>query len=353
MRILKDCGGVAQVVRANGSYPLCPGFDSLHRHHPLLKQFRAGLKDLPLGDGSRVLVAVSGGGDSVGLLALLLSARPRPSLALGVAHIHHNLRGDEADRDEAAVKALARSLGLPFVRAKLRGKPAKGQSVEEWARMGRYEALERLRERGGWEFVVTAHSMDDQAETVLMRIARGTGLQGLSGIRPVSGRVLRPVLGFTGVQLRQAAGLCGLVYLEDSTNSDPRFLRNRIRRQVLPALEQALPGFSKRLAALARLAGDASPAPSAGIAISEDGTVYYEGKALSALSDGQGLEAIREGLRMARGTLRRVTERHLRALWALRAARPGALVALPGGWEGIRERQGVRLRPEKKRRERP
>ena len=305
-----------------------------------------------MGDGSRVLVAVSGGGDSVGLLALLLSARPRPDLTLGVAHIHHNLRGHEADRDEAAVKKLAKSLGLPFVRARLRGKPAKGQSVEEWARTGRYEALEGLREKGGWGFVVTAHSLDDQAETVLMRIARGTGLQGLAGIHPVSGRVVRPVLGFTGAQLRQAAELCGLAYLEDSSNADQRFLRNRVRKQVLPALESALPGFSRRLTALARLAGEAPPAPSPGIAKMEGETVYYECTALSALADGQGLEAIREGLRVARGTLRRITERHLRALWALRLARPGALVALPGSWEGVRERQGVRLRPEKKRRER-
>lgn len=340
------------MVRANGSYPLCPGFDSLHRHHPLLKRFRAGLKGLPLGDGSRVLVAVSGGGDSVGLLALLLSARPRPDLVLGVAHIHHNLRGEEADRDEAAVKALAKSLELPFVRAKLHGKPEKGQSIEEWARTGRYAALGRLQQAGGWDFVVTAHSLDDQAETVLMRIARGTGLQGLAGIHPVAGRVVRPVLGFTGVQLRQAAELCRLPYLEDSTNADQRFLRNRIRGQVLPALELALPGFSRRLAALARLAGETPSANSSGIANVENGTVYYECMALSALADGQGLEAIREGLRAARGSLRGITERHLRALWALRVARRGALVALPGGWEGVREEGGVRLGPAMKCRER-
>jgi len=290
------------------------------------------------------LVAVSGGGDSVGLLALLLSALPRPDLTLGVAHIHHNLRGEEADRDEAAVKALAKSLGLPFVRAKLRGKPTKGQSVEEWARMGRYAAIERLREKGGWDFVVTAHSLDDQAETVLMRIARGTGLHGLAGIRPLAKRVIRPVLGFTGVQLRLAAELCGLRYLEDSTNADRRFLRNRIRRDVLPALDHALPGFSRRLAALARLAGQAPPAADPSIASLENGAVYYECAALSALGEGQGLEALREGLRAVRGDLRRITERHLRALWALRGARPGGLVALPGGWIGARERAGIRLR---------
>jgi tRNA(Ile)-lysidine synthase len=306
--------------------------------------FRAGLRDLPLQDGARVLVAVSGGGDSVGLLALLLSARPRPDLVLGMVHVHHNLRGGEADRDEAAVKALARSLELPFVRARLPGKPGKGQSVEEWGRLGRYAALERLREKGGWDWVVTAHSLDDQAETVLMRIARGTGLHGLAGIRPQAQRVIRPVLGFTGAQLRQVAELCGLPYLEDSTNADGRFLRNRIRREVLPVLNEALPGFSLRLAALARLAGHTRSQESTSIASLENGAVYYECAALSALGEGQGLEALREGLRGVRGDLRRITERHLRALWALREARPGGLVALPGGWVGARERAGIRLR---------
>jgi tRNA(Ile)-lysidine synthase len=343
--MLRDRGGVAQVVRANGSYPLCPGFDSLHRHHPFLKQFRRDLKGLPLGDGDRVLVAVSGGGDSAGLLALLLSARPRPDLALGVAHVHHNLRGPEADRDEAAVKGLAKALGLPFCRVKLRGKPARGQSTEEWAREGRYAALERLRAKGSWDWVATAHTLDDQAETVLMRIARGTGIHGLSGIHPVSGRVVRPALGLTGAQLREAAKACGLAWLEDSSNADRRYLRNRIRAEVLPTLEAAVPGISARLAALARLAREARPAAPPAIARVEGDTVYYECDALSGLAEGQALELFREGLRTVRGDLRRIAERHLRALWALRTAKPGGVVALPGGWAGVREPRGIRLGP--------
>jgi tRNA(Ile)-lysidine synthase len=242
------------------------------------------------------------------------------------------------------VKMLAESLDLPLARARLRGKPAKGQSVEEWGRLGRYAAMERLREKGGWDWVVTAHSLDDQAETVLMRIARGTGLQGLAGIRPQVERVIRPALAFTGAQLRKAAELCGLPYLEDSTNADGRFLRNRIRREILPVIEGALPGFSRRLAALARVAGQAPSREGPPIASTESGTVYYECAALSALGEGQGLEALRQGLRGVRGDLRRITERHLRALWALREARPGGLVALPGGWVGARERAGIRLR---------
>jgi len=193
--------------------------------------------------------------------------------------------------------------------------------------------------------VATAHSLDDQAETVLMRIARGTGLQGLAAIHPVSGRVVRPVLTLSARQLREAAEACGLRWLEDSTNADGRFLRNRVRREILPALEASLPGISKRLAALARLAREARPAAPPEIARVEGDTVYYECDALAELAEGQALELFREGLRAGRGHLRRISERHLRALWALRGARPGGTVALPGGWEGVREKRGIRLRP--------
>ncbi len=333
------------MVRANGSYPLCPGFKSLHRHHPLIKTFRRDIKALPLRDGDRVLAAVSGGGDSVGMLALLLSARPRPDLEIGVAHVHHNLRGEEADRDQAAVEALAGTLGLPFLTVRLEGVPDRGQSVEEWARLGRYAALENLRRQGGWDWVATAHSRDDQAETVLLRIGRGSGLQGLAGILPVSGHTVRPVLGLSGGELREAAQACGLRFLEDSTNRDRRYLRNRIRLDVLPAVEAAMPGFTRHLAALARLASEA-PAYSRAleVAVFEGDSLYYDCSALAELTDGEGLAAMRQGLLLSRGHLRRIGEKHIRALWSLRDTRPGASVALPGGWEGVREKAGVRLR---------
>ncbi len=332
------------MVRANGSYPLCPGFKSLHRHHPLLKRFRHDLKELGLAGGQRMLLAVSGGGDSVGMLALFLSACPRPDLALGLAHVHHNLRAGEADRDQEFVYRLAETLGLPCASVTLRGKPAPAQSWEEWAREGRYAALESLRERGRWDWLATAHSRDDQAETVLLRIHRGTGLQGLAAIRPVAGRVLRPVLEFSGPELREAATACGLGYIEDSSNRDRRFLRNRLRLDVMPILEASMPGFTRRLSALARLAAEAGPrANPLEFADLSAGTLYYRCDALAALPRGEGLELLRQGLALVRGHLRSIGERHLRALWALREARPGATVALPGGWAGVREKAGIRL----------
>ncbi len=259
--------------------------------------------------------------------------------------MHHNLRGDEADRDAEAVKALAETLRLSFSMKKLSGKPERGQSTEEWAREGRYEALEAMRVHGGWDWVATAHTLDDQAETVLMRIARGTGIHGLAGIHPVAGRVVRPVLTFSGHQLREAAAACGLRWLEDSTNRDPRYLRNRVRHEVLPSLESALPGISRRLAALARLAREAAPLQAPRIAALHAGTLYYEEEALEGLGECQALEAFRGGIREVRGHLRGITERHLRALWALRTSAPGGIVALPGGWEGTRDKGGIRIGP--------
>jgi tRNA(Ile)-lysidine synthase len=305
-----------------------------------------GLKALPIRDGSRVLLACSGGADSLGMLALFLSALPRPHVALGLAHVHHNLRGREADRDEAAVHQLASALGLPFYSLRLSGGPARGQSREEWARERRYAALEELRADEGWDWVATAHSLDDQAETLLIRMHRGCGLDGLAGILPVSSRVVRPVLELSRAELREAAEACGFRPLQDSSNLSRRYLRNRLRLDALPALEAALPGLSRQLAALARRARLANPglrAPE--VAAVEGDTLYYPCETLIRLGEGAGLAALRQGLLTYRGDLRRIGERHLKALWALAVASPGATVALPGRLEGVREKGRVSVRP--------
>ena len=332
------------MVRANGSYPLCPGFESLHRHHPLLKRFRAALKRTPIGKGGRLLLAVSGGKDSMGMMALFVSALPRPPLELGVIHVNHALRGAEAKRDADMVQEVARQLGLRFYCVQLRSKPKPGQSVEEWARERRYAAFEKTRREGGWDYVATAHTLDDQAETVLMRIARGTGIGGLSGIHPESGRVLRPVLDFTGDELGEAARLAGLRVVEDSSNLDTRFARNRIRHEVMPVIEKAFPGFKRHLAALARHARFSAAACAPDIAQRDGEDLYFPLGELRGLAEGEARRQVLRGLALVRGDARRITERHVEALCALSEAPVGARVALPGAWEGVRERSAVRLR---------
>ena len=332
------------MVRANGSYPLCPGFKSLHRHHPLLGKFRKQLRALGLCGQERLLLAISGGGDSVGMLALFLSLRRRPEFVIGVAHVEHGLRNSGGRRDAAAVAALAGECGLPFSQVSLKGRPGRGVSIEEWAREHRYAALEKLRRGGKWDFVATAHSSDDQAETVLMRIARGAGLAGIVGIRPMAGRVVRPVLKFSGVELRSLARECNLEWLSDPTNEDLRFERNRVRLEVMPFLEERLPGFSRHLTALAGEAASLSRPDLQEVAVMETESVYYPLEVLRSLGKERSESAFREGLRVVRGDLRRVGRAHYVAIWSLVESAPGARVALPSGWAGVREKAGIRLK---------
>jgi tRNA(Ile)-lysidine synthase len=215
--------------------------------------------------GTRLGVAVSGGADSVALLRRLHLDRHELALQLTVLHVHHGIRGDEADQDAAFTEALAAALGLPFHLQRV-STPAlaqeRQQGLEEAAREARYTFFLALLQAGELDLVATAHTEDDQAETVLHRIVRGAWTEGLGGIRPVlshaDGRpaILRPFL-----QARRAELLAWLQALEqpwreDSTNSDLSFTRNRIRHQLLPELQSYNPGVSARLAHMAALARD-------------------------------------------------------------------------------------------------
>jgi len=226
--------------------------------------------------GDRVCAAVSGGADSVGMLLLLHAENALPKNALGVGlsavHVHHGLRGEEANADLEFVRELCLRLEVPLhvhhasVPERLRAgaNPARAETVEEAARILRYEVFERLIREGHADSILTAHTMDDQAETVLMKLLRGAWTEGLSGIYPVvavggggkerSGKILRPLLGVRRADL--------VAYLEgrkeswrtDSTNADQAFTRNRIRHQLLPLLREYNPAIERTLANLAELA---------------------------------------------------------------------------------------------------
>jgi tRNA(Ile)-lysidine synthase len=199
-----------------------------------------------------ILVAVSGGADSVALLHALVSLGQRT----GAAHVHHGLRGDEADADLESVASHARALGVPFHAARVDAAARDGRSPEARARELRYAALEGLRADFGYACAATAHTLDDQAETVLLRAIRGTGPAGLAAIAPRSsdGRVLRPLLEVRGEVLRRYLRSREIPWREDSSNRDLRVPRNRLRAQVLPVLEAAHPGAARKLADLARAA---------------------------------------------------------------------------------------------------
>jgi len=208
--------------------------------------------------GQRVSVAVSGGADSVALLLLLLEIREKLGIVLSVVHFNHQLRGKASDADEKFVAALAKKLGLAnhvgrgdVARMAKREKA----NVEDAARRARYAFFERLVTEGHVNYVAVAHSADDQAETVLAHILRGTGLAGLGGIHPEAGHVIRPLLGARREELRAYLKSRKQTWREDTTNLDMTRTRARIRKKLLPLLEkQFQPGVVNHLATLAELA---------------------------------------------------------------------------------------------------
>lgn len=207
---------------------------------------------LPLGRGRarRWLVAFSGGLDSTVLLdACVRVAGPANLVA---AHVHHGLQ-EAANAWPAHCEAQARALGVAFECLRLQGRPARGESVEAWGREHRYRALAELARRVRADAVLTAHHADDQVETVLMRVARGTGVDGLVGIEPVTTlaghMVIRPLLALRRAQLSTWAREHALRWIEDPSNHDTARARNAVRHRLLPAIDAIAPGFREELLA--------------------------------------------------------------------------------------------------------
>ncbi|MCU1242447.1 MAG: tRNA(Ile)-lysidine synthase [Candidatus Acidoferrum typicum] len=208
--------------------------------------------------GERVGVAVSGGADSVALLLLLIDLRKQLGVVFSVAHFNHKLRGKDSDKDERFVAKLAAKYGLVFhseqldVAAKAKRDKA---NLEDTARRARYGFFEALVQNGHVDKVVVAHTADDQAETVLAHILRGTGLAGLGGIHPEVGHVVRPLLCVRRAELRAYLRLKKQRWCEDATNRDTTRMRARIRKKLMPLLEkQFQPAVVQHLATLAELA---------------------------------------------------------------------------------------------------
>jgi tRNA(Ile)-lysidine synthase len=204
-----------------------------------------------LAGAKRVLAALSGGGDSTALLALLAAWAPRAGVALEAVHVAHGLRGEAGERDAEASRDLAARLGVPFSLVRV-AVPRRG-GLEAAARAARYAALlEAAGARGADTLVATGHTRDDQAETVLLNLERRAHRirGGIRARRPDG--VVRPLLPFSRAELRELLSRLGLPHSEDETNADERRARNRIRRRVLPALELSSPGAAERLARAGR-----------------------------------------------------------------------------------------------------
>ncbi|MBH31283.1 MAG: tRNA lysidine(34) synthetase TilS [Candidatus Marinimicrobia bacterium] len=194
-------------------------------------------------EGSCILLAVSGGVDSVVMTHLFCAVMEEFDLTLKIAHFNHNLRGEESDEDEALVKKLAEGSDLRFTSGKW-DSPS-GGNFEARARKARYSFLENTRRELKCDLIATGHHTDDQAETVLMRFIEGSGYRGLRGIQKKSGKIIRPLLRFRKKELLDYAEENRLRYRVDSSNSNLNFDRNRIRKEVIPTIEKLNPSFAR------------------------------------------------------------------------------------------------------------
>jgi len=297
--------------------------------------------------GARMLVAVSGGADSVALLRLLNDLRPAWRLVLTAAHLNHCIRGRESDDDELFVRELAEQLGIRCISERVdipAAVAAEGCSLEEAARRERYAFLGRAAAAVNAGVIATGHNRNDQAETVLQRVLTGTGLRGLRGIPPArplatgsSVSVVRPLIEADRSEILEYLNSIGQKFRTDSSNSDTAYLRNRLRHGVLPELErQAGPGVEDALIRLAETARkqynviETLARDLIARARLSDDCLALDQALLAGAHPELATEAIRLALEDAGA--RRLSYDHCRSLTAMPQAETGAELSLPGGF---------------------
>ena len=208
------------------------------------ERVRKALRSLVPKGGVGILVALSGGADSVFLLSCLHRIAESESIRLSALHVEHGIRGEESLSDAELCRRLCSRLSIPLSVVSVSvPKQAKqsGEGIEECARRLRYEALERERARLGLDYIAVAHHADDQAETVLLHLLRGSGARGLFGMAPLRDRILRPLLGFSAREIRELLAEEGIPFAVDSTNADVTYTRNFLRSRILPLLGEVTP----------------------------------------------------------------------------------------------------------------
>jgi tRNA(Ile)-lysidine synthase len=294
--------------------------------------------------GDRILVAVSGGPDSTALLHILNDLKSMLGIELAVAHFHHGLRGETADRDALFVKNLSGDLELPFI-MEYGDAPAyqkeSGFSRQEAARVLRLQFLERARCSLGAGKIVLGHTKDDQVEELLMRLIRGVGPDSLTGMHMMrDGMVIRPLLRIPKVEILRFLEKRGLSFMEDESNRDVHYLRNRIRHQVLPLLRTINPALDEALHRLSLLAeGDDDYWTReqanlwASLSIYEsDGLVVLQRAGLRRQHTALASRLVRNAVCRLKGSLRSLTYAHVSAvLSAIQGKRANMHLDLPAG----------------------
>lgn len=290
--------------------------------------------------GDTVICAVSGGADSVALLFAMYLLRDKLGIHLEAAHFNHHLRGEESDVDEAFVRELCGRYEIPLHVGAAEVRPGK-KGLEAAARDARYAFLRSLDGK-----IATAHTADDNAETVIMRMLRGTGLKGLGAIAPVSGRVIRPMLLVNRQEVEAFLSTWGLSHREDSSNASDAFLRNRIRHTVMPLLKAENPRLAENLSRMAlRLREDEEF-----LQAQSDFSVLPGVEAMKAMPKAQRSRCIETFLKTS--GVKEPEDSHISAVEGLLFSdRPSARISLPGDVTVARlydrlEAQTVKPRPE-------
>ena len=307
--------------------------------------------------GDCILAAVSGGADSVCLLIILAELRKTLGIRLYAMHMNHGLRGEEADRDEAYTEELCRRLDVPcrVVHEDVRSLAAqKGMSLEEAGRELRYRHLREEAERSGCSRIAVAHHMDDSVETVLFHLFRGSGLHGLSGIRPVRGNIIRPLLCLRRKETEGYLKELDIGWCEDSTNRLTDYARNRLRNELMPWAEEKInPRAAEHVLAASALAQQADE--------------YFESLAETLLSEERKQKVaagavrretlerqpeiiktyvIRALIAEAAGENRDISSRHMEGILAMTGPGGGTRLMLPGGLTAGKDQRFLRIRKE-------
>ncbi len=297
-------------------------------------------------EGERAVVAVSGGADSVSLLLVLneLLRRRKITNEVVVAHFDHGLRGEESLADAEFVRELAGSLGYEFELG--RGRVARKGNLEQNARLARYAFLSKTAERHEAFAVLTAHTLNDQAETFLLNLIRGSGPEGLAAMRPIrplegtEAKLVRPMLRWARREETEEFCLArGVNFRTDAMNRDPRFTRVRIRTELLPILKTFNPKIVEQIARTASLM-PAAEGESATAASGENDASALK-LALLRKMDGPGLRnTLRQWIKANRGSLRGITLKHIDGIERLvRSEKCGKMAELPAG-TSVRKRSG-------------
>lgn len=305
----------------------------------------------------RVGVAVSGGADSVCLLEVLVALRQHWDLSLEVIHLDHQLRGAESEADAEFVRSLAERHRLAFVleRANVTEyAAARGENLEQAARNLRLEFFRRLRAARGLDRIATGHTRSDQAETVLLRFLRGSGASGLTGILPVTEEgLVRPLLETSRSEIEQWLSARGIPWRLDRTNQDPRFRRNRIRLETLPALIRDFnPRLEAELAQTAELARAEEQfwkgycdSLAAQLFLPAGPAILLPCAALAGLPQAVVRRLVRLAIERVKGHLRQIEFRHVESVVELIVSKKGSGRVLLPGADVLRSFDWVRIGP--------